>query len=120
MKNPKIYFFGYLFIILIGSSIPGKSVPNIVVLTWDKLLHFFEYLVFGLLGYRSYFYVKYPKTFVTILGIIFGCFDEIWQIIIPGRDSNIYDILADTLGVIFGTILSMFIFKKQNDKYNLY
>ena len=52
MKNPKLQFKLFLLLIIIGSSIPGKSVPEIVTLSWDKLLHFIEYSILGALGYR--------------------------------------------------------------------
>ena len=43
MSYPKTQFFLYLFLILIGSSIPGESVPTVFAYTWDKLLHVIEY-----------------------------------------------------------------------------
>ena len=46
MSYPKIQFFLYLLLILIGSSIPGESVPTVFALTWDKLLHVLEYFFF--------------------------------------------------------------------------
>ena len=54
MSYPKIQFFLYLFLILIGSSIPGKSVPTVFAFTWDKFLHVIEYFFLGILGYRAY------------------------------------------------------------------
>ena len=69
MKNPKIHFFGFLALILLGSSIPGDSMPPVLALTWDKLLHVAEYSILGWLGYRAY-YSAYQKPMVYI--IIFG------------------------------------------------
>ena len=47
MKNPKIHFFIFLGLIILGSSIPGKSMPPIMAFTWDKLLHVSEYAILG-------------------------------------------------------------------------
>ena len=53
MRQPKLQFKLFLLLIIIGSSIPGKSVPEIVSLSWDKLLHIIEYSILGALGYRA-------------------------------------------------------------------
>ena len=52
MNNAKIYFYGYVVLIFIGSSIPGGAVPDVFRLTWDKLLHIAEYCILGILGFR--------------------------------------------------------------------
>jgi len=114
MKNPKLHFQLFLLLILIGSSVPGKSVPNIVSLSWDKLLHFIEYGILGVLGYRAYH--RHPNFNIYLLclfGILFGCIDESWQKMIPGRFSSHYDVIADGIGVIFGALTSHFIRKQK-------
>ena len=105
MSYPKIQFFFYLFLILIGSSIPGKSVPTVFAFTWDKLLHVIEYFFLGILGYRAYENrYKYITIRISMFGIIFGCIDEMWQSLIPGRNPSYYDVIADGIGVILGVI----------------
>ena len=112
MNYPKIQFFLYLLLILIGSSIPGKSVPTIFTLSWDKLLHVTEYFLLGVLGYRA-FEERNKNITITILvfGILFGCFDEMWQSFIPGRYPSYYDVIADGIGVILG-VTTIHIIKK--------
>ena len=113
MNYPKIQFFLYLFLILIGSSIPGKSVPTVFVFTWDKLLHVIEYFLLGVLGYRAYKNKhKYITIIISIFGIFFGCIDEIWQSFIPGRHPSYYDVIADSIGVILG-VITLRMIKKQ-------
>ena len=117
MKNPKLQFKLFLLLIIIGSSIPGKSVPEIVILSWDKLLHFIEYSLLGALGYRAYH--KHPTFNIYLLcsfGILFGYIDESWQKIIPGRFSSHSDVIADGIGVIFGTFTSNYIKNKKYDR----
>ena len=63
--------------ILIGSSIPGKSVPTVFDLKWDKLVHLIEYFFLGILGYRAYANSYKNITFIiSMFGIVFGCIDE--------------------------------------------
>ena len=113
MKNPKIHFFGFLGLILLGSSIPGNSMPPIFAFTWDKLLHVAEYSMVGWLGYRAYFSeIKTPLVYVIPLSILFGCFDEAWQSMIPGRFPSHYDVFADGIGVICGALTGSFMYKK--------
>ena len=117
MKNPKFQFKLFLLLIIIGSSIPGKAVPEIVSLSWDKLLHVIEYSILGVLGYRAYH--KHPNFNIYLLcsfGILFGYIDESWQKIIPGRFSSHSDVIADGIGVIFGTLTSHYIKNKKYDR----
>ncbi len=112
MNYPKIQFFLYLLLILIGSSIPGKSVPTIFTLSWDKLLHVIEYFLLGVLGYRAFEYRNKNITIIiSVFGILFGCFDEMWQSFIPGRYPSYYDVIADGIGVILG-VTTIHIIKK--------
>ena len=112
MNYPKIQFFLYLLLILIGSSIPGKSVPTIFTLSWDKLLHVIEYFLLGVLGYRAFGKMNKNITIIiSVFGILFGCFDEMWQSFIPGRYPSYYDVIADGIGVILG-VTTIHIIKK--------
>ena len=114
MSYPKIQFYLYLFLILIGSSIPGKSVPTVFALTWDKLIHVIEYFFLGILGYKAYENrYKHITIIISMFGIIFGCMDEIWQSFIPGRNPSYYDVIADGIGVILG-VTTIRMIKKQS------
>ena len=113
MNYSKIQFFLYLLLILIGSSIPVKSVPTLFALTWDKLLHVIEYFLLGVFGYRAYENRhKHITIIIATFGILFGCIDEMWQSFIPGRYPSYYDIIADGIGVILG-VITIHIIKNQ-------
>ena len=112
MKEPKNHFYFYLVLILIGSSMPGDTVPSFVGLTWDKLLHVIEYGIMGFLAYRAYHTeIKSPIYSLIIFGVLFGALDETWQSFIPGRFSSHYDIIADLIGVICGVFAGALIYK---------
>ena len=112
MKMRKKIIFAYLGLILLGSTIPGNSIPPILALTWDKLLHVGEYSIAGFLGYKGYYSeLKRPVLIISIFGILFGCLDEIWQSIVPGRFPSQYDVIVDGIGVILGALTGSFICK---------
>ena len=113
MNNPKVHFYSFLLLILIGSTIPGDAVPAALALTWDKLLHVAEYSAMGWLGYRAYHSdLKNPVFVLLVFGVLFGCLDEAWQSMIPGRFPSHYDIIADGFGVILGLFTGSMLYKK--------
>ena len=113
MRSAKVHLYFFLGLILLGSSIPGNDMPRALALTPDKMLHCLEYSILGWLGYRAYYStIKKPILFLTVCGIMFGCFDEFWQSFIPGRFPSHYDVIADGFGVIFGVWTSVYIYKK--------
>ncbi len=90
------------------SSIPGKSFPDVRWLSYDKLIHLGEYAVFGILAYRAAATVRphnrYLLGIVIILAGLFGGLDELYQRLIPGRDSSFGDWSADQIGAILGAM----------------
>lgn len=77
----------------------------------DKLLHFFAWMCLGIalrLGFHTY--IKGDQTnqrrliLILFIAIAYGIFDEIHQYFVPTRVMDIMDILADTLGAIFGIL----------------
>ncbi len=53
------------------------------------------------------FPVHQMVCFSLLLTIAFGCFDEIHQGFVRGRDSDFYDILLNTAGAVLGTVFFM-------------
>ena len=78
--------------------------PPIIFPNADKLLHAGEYLVLGLLlvrAVRATLRVSRPLFAAIIaIGIVVtvGVADEFLQSFIPGRQSDVFDLLADVLG----------------------
>jgi len=51
---------------------------------------------------------------LPVFGVLFGCLDEAWQSMIPGRFPSHYDIIADGIGVIFGVFTGSMLYKKPS------
>jgi len=111
LRNPGLIFWVYGVLILCGSSIPSASMPKLGILTFDKVIHFTEYSIFGILFLR-YYRRKSPSNkwlVFLLIPLLFPLLDESWQRLIPGRDSSIFDAMADWLGIAFGYGLGYFI-----------
>ena len=78
----------------------------------DKVLHFVGYALLGALFLRAFktSRIKNNLKFMLILSILlsslYGISDEIHQYLIPYRDADLMDVLADTLGGIMGVYIS--------------
>jgi len=98
---PAVCIFGLVWY---GSSIPAEQMPDSGLLAFDKLLHIGEYTVVGagLLWTvrRSPTFANGVARFCFVLaaGLVWAILDEIHQGFV-GRDSSMYDLLADCLGL---------------------
>jgi glycopeptide antibiotics resistance protein len=102
--------------ILAAISTPGNFIPHIHTfsewLQWDKITHlilFGVFSIFLLRGFaKSYLFAVSKKHYlVTLLISIFygGCTEYLQYILALGRDGNIYDFYANTVGAILGCVL---------------
>jgi len=94
----------YLGVIFTLSAQPHLRAP-IEFVNSDKLYHLAEYGGLGLLLARALRSTsaaprRLRLALVAIgLGIVVGASDEWFQSTVPGRESTVYDAVADTLGV---------------------
>lgn len=84
-----------------------------------KLTHFSIYTLLGMaiVGLTcTYKLTTVSKATISIiLGMIYAISDEIHQTFIEGRSGQITDVLIDTVGVIFGTIIIFVMIKLINN-----
>ncbi|MDA3927962.1 MAG: VanZ family protein [Prolixibacteraceae bacterium] len=98
MRRNRLFIVS-LTIVLIVTLVPGdgKIAGNYI----DKVVHF---IVFLLLSINIAYKFQNSEALMRALfaAIILGYLTEIAQQFIPGRNMDIYDGLADTLGIIAG------------------
>ncbi len=98
--------YGVLIVAL--SSVPGKNYPDIKLLSYDKVIHLVEYAIFGFLVYQAAYSLEPGRRFllglVVLLAGMFGALDELYQLLIPARDSSFGDWVADMVGVVIGAV----------------
>ena len=110
----KITVYYTLFLIILSLiPVPDLGLPKFQLFEIDKLAHFVMYFsltIFWCLASKSFYKSNFKLLLFTIsLGFVL----EIFQHILPfGRYFDLADLLANTLGVIFGIIILYYIKKK--------
>ena len=95
----------FIFLMIIGSSLEGNSIPKSYIFTLDKLLHIIEYFIFGTLLFFVFFSSsKTPDVISLILGVFYSLIDELYQSTVMGRDASALDVLADIIGLILSIL----------------
>lgn len=91
-------------LILTVSSIPDLSTPGLGFTMTDKIVHFAEYFILGLLTAKTVStFNKEPLKIFWLSSALtsgFGILDELHQLLIPGRTTEGLDMVADILGSI--------------------
>ncbi|MFH1196848.1 MAG: VanZ family protein [bacterium] len=105
----------YWIALFIFTTIPSESMPSIGIS--DKFEHFGAYFLLSSLFLLSaqlqnkyYFLSNKPIFYTIIIILVYGAFDELHQMLVPGRDCNIWDWTANLLGVIAGVYFTNLLF----------
>jgi VanZ family protein len=95
----------WIVVIFILTGYPSLKTPHVKEFPFDKLYHFALFFVLGILEYR---------ILKNYLFFVFGCTiavcAELQQLIIPGRDFEVFDIIAGLIGLF----LSFVIFRRRD------
>ena len=91
-----------------------KWLDRFLILYIRKFAHFFEYLIFGLLVTKLYFYKE--RTLQKLVNTAFICFsigflDETIQLF-SGRKSKISDVWIDLIGACVGFLIYIWLLRK--------
>jgi VanZ family protein len=100
LLRPRALAVAWTLALAVGFSVPGASLPDLTLLSADKLLHVGAFVGFALLWLRAY-----PARPGRILagGLLFAVLSEVYQHVMPiGRLFSLYDALADAVGLGIG------------------
>ena len=109
--------FVYIAVILVVSAQPGLA-PPVNFLNADKFYHVLEYGGLGVLlvrAFRATTLTAWPllATLLALsLGTIIGASDEIFQAFVPGRESSIFDVLADVSGLLLAQLVFLLVVRE--------
>lgn len=99
-------------LIFVFSSIPYPPDIKLSVSNEDLIKHAIAYSIFGFFLARALYHQdRFPKLrerhnlFTFILGSLYGISDEFHQFFVPGRSSEVSDLLADSFGILIGMLL---------------
>jgi VanZ family protein len=87
------------------------SPDNHLALGWDKLNHFFAFLVLYILLSLSFINMKMKIKVVFLL--IFALHIEVIQYFTPSRSSSFADIVADIIGIFAGVFIYKYFFLRK-------
>ena len=113
VKGPRFWKFAaaaWALVIFGLSSIPGAAFPASKLFSNDKLLHAGVYAVLGALCWMAlpHRWSKKKSALVVIAGAmvtLYGFTDEFHQLFVPGRSSDLRDVLADCVGGFAGAAM---------------
>ncbi len=118
---PALAYAGLIFW-LSSQADPLPFVPR-PWLAQDKLIHAAEYAVLAallvvglrLLGARPWIAV----LAAVILASAYGASDEFHQSFVPGRDADVRDWVADTLGAVLGASLAHAVLRRRGSQASI-
>jgi VanZ family protein len=99
---------GALLLAAWGEMLPGSSAPIVALSRTnlsDKLMHFGTYSVIAFIPAFGLGFHTAMRCIVTTELVGMGL--EIVQRIVPDRSFDLYDVLANTMGVLAGTVLAV-------------
>ena len=101
---PIIAYVGLIFFL---SSRPYFHAPGPEFESKDKVAHFCEYFILGVLLFKAIGWSASRDMFINFLfllavGVSVAALDELFQSYIPGRTMSVMDWVADTAGIGFG------------------
>ena len=112
----------YALLIFTVSAIPGISPPSFGFKFEDKILHFIEYSIFSFLLFMAFFtsrkefFKKNVFFLCCFIGIAYAISDELHQRFVPGRSCDVFDFVADSLGILVIQICIWLYLKRKRDR----
>ena len=107
---PMVAYLGLIFVV---SHVPIARIPVVKSLKLsDKILHALEYALLCVLAFRALRTVRRPWLFrwaalaALVFSSLFGLSDE-WHQGLVGRDADVADWLADTVGAALAAVVLM-------------
>ncbi len=99
---PALAWAGTIFFLSSRSTLPDG--PDLIP-HFDKVAHFSAYTLLGLLLAHAVRATGLPLVAAVALGWLYGVSDEFHQSFVPGRNVDVWDWVADALGVLVGVYL---------------
>lgn len=93
--------------ILVVVLLPGSTIPNPKIVGLDKIVHFTMFFTWMVAVRYDFSFLK--KWLLLLIGLFFSVLTELFQLFVEARSFEVYDLLADSIGVIAGLLLSPYL-----------
>lgn len=107
-------------ILAILMLLPQDAFPDSQLFSYDKLAHISVFAFLSILVALGFYLKEQSPKNTTIhrtktltICLVYGLALEMMQQFVPGRMSDIYDLLANFVGVLFGVIVFTFFIKNK-------
>ena len=96
-------------------QIKQTQLEQVISLVVRKTAHVTEY---ALLGFALLLHLKangkqkrihLPQRYAFIIGSLYAVLDEVHQVFVPGRSGEVKDVLLDSLGVLIGNLMLLWL-----------
>lgn len=108
---------GWLLIMCILFFLPGSAFPNenwLSKIYFDKVVHIGLFAILIFLWKSAFdFKLTHYNLVLLLSALIYGLAIELVQrYFVPNRDFDLYDVVADMAGSVFGLLVWMRVYKK--------
>ena len=93
-------------LIIIAVLIPGSKVPDVGIGGFDRLVHIGMFAVWAVAVRFDFHPRSFPFVLVFLAGLLFSFVTEILQLLVEGRTFDVYDMIADAIGLVLGLLVS--------------
>lgn len=100
--TPSLAYMAWIFYL----SSESNPLPALTAVVWDKALHAIGYAALGGLLAAALAGEGWSRIriwlYATLIASAYGASDEFHQWFVPGRDCDVHDWIADSLGALVG------------------
>lgn len=93
-------------LIIVAVLIPGRDLPDVNIGGYDKVIHMLMFATWGIAVRFDFDRTPFRYGLFFLLGITFSTLSELLQILVEGRSVDVYDLLADAVGLMIGLMIS--------------
>lgn len=105
---------GWCILIFVFSSREG--LPVSLERGTDKIAHFLAYSVLGYLLARARAVSGVSLVVILVFGLMYAASDEWHQSFVPNRSADLFDWIADALGVFAGVLSYHFLQRRSGER----
>ena len=116
---PALLWAAFILLLTLTSA---KEFPEVTLISFDKLIHVFMFMVQGYLLMRGFIRqsavmsLRYsPVIFALLISVLLGAFTELMQAyLLANRAGEIYDFIANCIGSAAGVVIFVLLYGKND------